>query len=211
MAILEIKKLISRVQFFTVMSNSVDWLGRLRFRDRARPEPKWPLVTRLLGEPHLPVDTAQTGLFEALPDAVAVRADLLARRYCGGFSHVDRMTKAPGTSSSSAVASTAAWSAAWSIGLSADEPLVVPPRPATICARSCSLRDGSFCWAKVETIRPMANPTASSTWSFMIYSGSSRLSSIIQVIFAGSPILLLLHLTPAPNGEMSQVGLPKEH
>jgi hypothetical protein len=44
------------------MSNSVDsdqpcftkvhnWLARLRFRDRARPEPKWPLVTRLLGEP----------------------------------------------------------------------------------------------------------------------------------------------------------------
>ena len=45
------------------MSNSVDsdqpcftevhnWLARLRFRDRARPDPKWPLVTRLLGEPH---------------------------------------------------------------------------------------------------------------------------------------------------------------
>jgi hypothetical protein len=33
------------------------------------------------------VDTAQTGLFEALPDAVTVPADLLARRYCGGFSH----------------------------------------------------------------------------------------------------------------------------
>jgi predicted DNA-binding WGR domain protein len=44
------------------MSNSVDsdqpcftkvhnWLARLHFRDRARPEPKWPLVTRLLGEP----------------------------------------------------------------------------------------------------------------------------------------------------------------
>jgi len=44
------------------MSNSVDsdqpcftkvhnWLARLRFRDRARPEPKWPVVTRLLGEP----------------------------------------------------------------------------------------------------------------------------------------------------------------
>src|SRR6516162_9534440 len=29
-----------------------NWLARLRFRDRARPEPKWPLVTRLLGEPH---------------------------------------------------------------------------------------------------------------------------------------------------------------
>ena len=91
---------------------------------------------------------------------------------------VDRMTAAPGTSNSAAVASTAAWSAAWSIGLSAGEPFVVPSGRATICAGSCSPRAGSFCWAKVETMRPMANPTASTTWSFMIYSGSSRLSSI---------------------------------
>jgi hypothetical protein len=57
------------------MSNSVDsdqpcftkvhnWLARLRFRDRARPEPKWPLVTRLLGEPLVgvllaPMESAQ--------------------------------------------------------------------------------------------------------------------------------------------------------
>src|SRR4029077_6816930 len=51
-------------QFFTLMSNSVDsdqpcftkvhnWLARIRFRDRARPEPEWPLVARLLGEPQL--------------------------------------------------------------------------------------------------------------------------------------------------------------
>ena len=66
----------------------------------------------------------------------------------------------------SAVASRAAWSAAWSIGLNAEELLAVPSRFATICDRSCSLRDGSFCWAKVETIRPMANPMASSTWKF---------------------------------------------
>jgi hypothetical protein len=35
----------------------------------------------------LPVDAAQTGLFEALPDAVAIPAHLLARRYCGRFPH----------------------------------------------------------------------------------------------------------------------------
>jgi hypothetical protein len=69
------------------------------------------------------------------------------------------MTKAPGTSSSLAVASTTAWSAAWSIGLSADEPFVVPPR-------------SSSCWAKVETTTPMANQMASRTRSFMIYSAT---------------------------------------
>ena len=37
-----------------------------------------------------------------------------------------------------------------------------------------------FLLGEVGTIRPMANPMASSRWSFMIYSGSSRLSSIIQ-------------------------------
>ena len=95
-------------------------------------------------------------------------------------SGVDKMTMAPGTSSSAAVASTAAWSAVWSIGLSADEPLVVAPGSSRICARSPSLREGSFCWAKVETTRPTANTTASIPWSFMIYLGSSDPSSIIQ-------------------------------
>ena len=79
------------------------------------------------------------------------------------------MTTAPGISNSSAVASTAAWSAAWFIGLSADASFVVPSRPATLCSRSCSLGDDSFCWAKLETLRPMANPMASPAWSFMIY------------------------------------------
>jgi hypothetical protein len=98
---------------------------------------------------------------------------------------VRRSTTAPGIRSSRAVASSIDCSADWLIGLSADEPLVVPPPPVTICARSRSLREGSFCWAKVETIRPKANPRASSRWSFMIFAGSSRLSS---------PILLLLRL-----------------
>src|SRR5437867_12656237 len=53
MAILEIKKLISRVPIFhcNEQFRRLARLARLRFRDRARPQPKWPLVTRLLGEP----------------------------------------------------------------------------------------------------------------------------------------------------------------
>jgi hypothetical protein len=35
----------------------------------------------------LSVDALQTGLFEALPDAVTIPADLLARRHCGRFPH----------------------------------------------------------------------------------------------------------------------------
>jgi hypothetical protein len=35
----------------------------------------------------LPIDAGQTGLFEALPDAVAIPTDLLARRHCRRFPH----------------------------------------------------------------------------------------------------------------------------
>ena len=60
----------------------------------------------------------------------------------------------------SAVASTAAWSAAWSVGLSADEPFVVPSRPATICAR-CSCQTGKVTPVAKEplTYRPAFAPT----------------------------------------------------
>jgi hypothetical protein len=94
-----------------------------------------------------------------------------------------RMTTAPGIRSSSAVASTTAWSAPWSIGLSADEPFVVPPDSAPFCERSCSLGDDSFCSAKFGTTRPMANPSARATWSFMIYTGSSRRAAFYRAEF----------------------------